>query len=249
MTRSFALLALSHFIVNGILLWLGYYWLGVPESRAGTLAWSAAIGLLTVLAASWSYGSGLVYFGEDGEQRTLCAWRISLRHLLPLTLTVVALILLYWLLARWGDYSAKPAFRMASYLTLKLRRPVRPASVQRGFDAVLWLARWMAVPVLVLPVLAAVTKSGWRGFPAIGTKAGKWLYWIQTPFLLLCAVRLPLLLVYWVPHVRGFRIETASFVVRAGVAYLLFAGAWLLLAFVTSGGRPRLTQPSTVVSP
>jgi hypothetical protein len=249
MTKSLSLLALVHFAVNGILLWLGYYWLGVPESRAGTLAWSAAIALLVVLVASWSYGSGLVYFSEEGDERTVRAWRLSLRHLLPFALAVVTLIVVYWLLARWGDYSAKPAFRMASWLTLKLRRPVRPASVQRGFDAVLWLVRWMAIPVLVLPVLAAVAKSGWRGFPAPGTNAKKWLYRIQTPLLLLCAVRLPLLLVYWVPHTRGFWIETASFVIRAGMAYLLFAGAWLVLAFVTSGGKPRLTHPSTVVSP
>lgn len=247
--RSLSLLALTHFAVNGMVLWLGYYWLGVPESRAGTLAWSATIAALMVLAVSWSYGSGLAYFSEAGERRTVSAWRAGLRNVLPFALAVVILVLLYLLLARWIDYSAKPALHIASYLTLKMRRPVRPASVARVFDVLLWLVRWIAIPVLALPVLSAVARSGWRGFPAPGAKAGKWLYWIETPVLLYCAVRVPLLLLHWVPRVGGFGMQAASFAVRAGVAYLLFGAAWLVLAFVTSEGKPRLTQPSTVVSP
>jgi hypothetical protein len=247
--RSLSLLALTHLAVNGIVLWLGYYWLGVPESRAGTLAWSAAIAAMIVLAVSWSYGSVLEYFSDAGERETVRAWRAGLRNVLPFALAVVVLILLYWLLGRWSDYSAKPALRIASYLTLKTRRPVRPASVGRVFEIVLWLVRWMAIPVLVLPILSAVARSGWRGFSGAGAKAGKWIYWIVTPVLVLCMVRVPLLLLHWVPRVGGFGMQAASFAVRAGVAYLLFGAAWLALAFVTSEGKPRLTQPSTVVSP
>jgi hypothetical protein len=238
-----------HFVTSAIVLWLGYYWLGVPESRAGMLAWSAAVALFVVLAMSWSCGSGLAFFAESDDRRAIQAWCAGLRNLLPFALAVLVLILLYWLLAAWAGYSAKPVFRLASFLTLTLRKPVRPASVQRVFDVLLWLVRWLVIPVLALPVLSAVAKSGWRGFPAPGRNARKWLYWIETPLLLLCAVRLPLLLLHWVPRVGGFGVQVVSFAARAGAAYLLFVAAWLVLAFVTSGGRPRLTQPSTVVSP
>ena len=73
-------------------------------------------------------------------------------------------------------------------------------------------------------------------------------YWIEVPLLLLTAL-IPLKLLGWVPHVNSFGMETASFVLRAAFAYLLWGAAWLVLAFVTSGGSPRFTQSSTVVSP
>src|SRR5438552_2499740 len=36
-------LAVIHLVGNGLLLWLGYYWLGIGESRASALIWSAAV--------------------------------------------------------------------------------------------------------------------------------------------------------------------------------------------------------------
>ncbi len=149
--RSIFQLAAMHFVTSATALWLGYYWLSVPESRAGMLAWSAAVALFVVLAMSWGCGSGLAFFAEADDRRAVEAWRAGLRHLLPFALAVLVLILLYWLLAAWAGYSAKPVFRIASFLTLKLRKPVRPASVQRIFDVALWLVRWMLIPVLALP--------------------------------------------------------------------------------------------------
>jgi hypothetical protein len=81
------------------------------------------------------------------------------------------------------------------------------------------------------------------------TRVRRWLYWIEAPLLTLCAVWVPLKLLRWVPHMHGFRMEMLSFTLRAGIAYLLFAGAGLLLALVTSGGRPRFTQSNTLASP
>jgi hypothetical protein len=249
MMRPLSTVALTHLAANALVLGLGYYWLGVPESRGVTLAWSVSIAFCILVQACWTYSAGLVYFRQMGEGPKLNAWRISLRNILPFALAVIAVALLYWLLARWADYSARPAFRIASYLTLKLRSPVRPSAIARVFDTFLWLVRWMVLPVLLLPRLSAIAALGWRGIFAPRPLIGKWLYWIQTPALLFCAVRIPVLLLQWLPRVNGFALESASFVLRASIAYLLFGCAWLVLAFVTSDGSPRLTQPSTAVSP
>ena len=72
---------------------------------------------------------------------------------------------------------------------------------------------------------------------------------LAVPALLLCAFRLPLALMAWVPSVGGFWLEMLSFTVRCAAAYLLFVGAWLLLVFLTSSGKPAVTQPKTAVSP
>jgi hypothetical protein len=54
----------------------------------------------------------------------------------------------------------------------------------------------------------------------------------------LCAIWVPLRLVNWVPHVDGFTMEMTSFVLRTAAAYLLFVSAAMVLAFLTSRGKP-----------
>lgn len=240
-------IASIHLLSSAVLLLLGYYWLGIAESHTATLVWSICVALFIAVLGVWTYAASFVYFRQRAEWLT--AWRTSLRNILPLAVAVLLLVAVYWLLAKWADYSSQPAFKIASYLTLKLRKPIRPSSILRVFNTVLWLVEWMALPVLFLPMLSRISASGWRGFAGVGSHANRWLYWIETPVLLFCAVRLPLLLLHWVPRVDSFGVEAASFTARAIVAYFFFVGAWLLLASVTLGGSPRPTQPSTAASP
>jgi hypothetical protein len=244
--RNRSLQLLIHLTANGLLLLLGYYWLSIPESRAGTLAWSICVALCFLVVASSTYTVSFIYPSESSLAR---AWRIGLRNALPVMLSVIAMALLYWLLSKGAVYSARPAFRIASWLTLKLQTPVRPASVVRVFNSALWVVQWVVLPVLFLPALSAISASGWRNFRPWRWPGAKWMYWIETPLLLLCAVRIPLLLLNWVPRLNGFGVQMASFVCRAAVAYLLFGAAWLVLAFITAAGTPRPTQPSTAGSP
>jgi hypothetical protein len=246
-TRSFSRLALLHVVANAILLSLGYYWLGVGESRALTVAWSACLAIVIAILTCCCYGAALVYF-QAGDRETSLAWRTALRNIIPLVSVAAMAGAIYWLLHRWSDYSGTPAFSIASFLTLKLRTPIKPPSVQRIFNVALWIVRWAVVPVLLLPAVAAIATRGWDGMREIGSHARRCLYWLEAPLLLLCGFWIPLMLLGWVPSVGTFTMETLSFVVRAALAYLLFAGAWLLLAFVTSAGSPRLTQPSTTDS-
>ncbi len=247
-TRELRILSAAHLIANTLLLWLGYYWLGIGESSTSSLLWSAFIAVVLVCGACWAYASALVFFRQE-EHSATAAWRAALRNLLPLSLVAIVLLALYYLLARWSDYSSAPALGLASFLTLKSQRPLKPATVLAIFNAVLWLVRWMILPVLCLPLISAITVQGWQGFSSVGALARKWLYWIETPALLVCAFAVPIKLLAWVPSVSGFGMETASFVLRAAAAYLLFLAAWLLLAFATAGGKPRFTQAKTVASP
>ncbi len=242
-------MALVHLIVSGLVLWLGYYWLGIAETRGSTLTWSFCVSLLILPLTCAVFGAGLVFFHDAEPGGVAGALRTSIRNLLPLAVAAIGIVVVYWLLTRWGDYSAKPAFRIASWLTLKLRKPVRPGSVAHVFAVVLWLVRWMVVPVLAMPVVAGIANEGWRGLGAVAVKTRKGVYWIAVPAVLFCEVKLPLLLLQWVPHVSGFRMQAVSFVLRGTAAYLLFGCGWLVLAAMTSGGKPRLTQPSTTVSP
>jgi hypothetical protein len=176
--------------------------------------------------------------------------KTALRNLPPLVALALAAAGIYLLLQLWQNYSSKPAFTIASYLTLKLRRPVRPASILLISNVILWFARWAVLPLLWLPLAAAFASDGWSGLRGgIFSRTRSPLCWLEAPLLLLNALWLPLKLMGWVPQVGSFGMEMASFLVRFAAAYLLFTAGWLLLEFVSSRGSPRSSQPSTVPLP
>jgi hypothetical protein len=236
------------FAGNAVLLWLGYYWLGVGESRAAVLAWSALTAFAIVCLACWLHGSAFAFFAQPKAGLRASAG-IALRRLPALIVLAIVVAGVYLLVDRLTDPSRTAALRVASYLTMTLRRPVKPSWIAQAFGVLFWVVRWAIVPVLFLPMIAAVASRGWSGFRSIGALRRRRLYWLQVPILLVCAFWVPFRLLGWVPAVHGFSLEMASFVVRAATAYLLFVGAWLLLVFVTSAGTPLFVQPKTVPSP
>jgi hypothetical protein len=249
MTRTARDFCLLHLPANALLLWLGYEWLGMTESTPARLAASAATALLLVALACWLHGATFAGFRRGADSGVGAALRTALRNLLPLLLVALAAMVLFGFLAWWADYSATPAARLASWLTFHLRRPVKPAVVLRCFNTVLWVVRWVLLPVDLLPLASGVAARGWRGLGEFGWRRYSRLYRLQAPLLTLCALWLPFRLLNWVPLVNGFRMELLSFALRAGAAYLLFVGAALLLEFLTSRGKPAASQLRTVASP
>jgi hypothetical protein len=243
-----SMLILLHLLANALLLWLAYLWLGVGESTMFRLALSAADALVILALVCWLHGATFAYFRTGAPRGVNAAFRTALRHLPALLLLAVAVIVLYLLLAMWDAYSAQPAFKWASYLTLKLRRPVKPAAILAVFRAVLWVVRWVLLPLALLPMFSGVAARGWSGFGEFGWP-WKRLIWLAAPVSLLCALWAPFRLYDWVPHVNGFGLEMLSFALRVALAYLMFVAGWLILAFVTSRGRPAASQLNTATSP
>jgi len=250
MNRSACALPLLHCAANALLLWMGYYWLGVGESTGTRLVWSFFVAAFFACLAVWLHGATFAYFRASDNSNLNDAFRTALRNLVPLIVLAVLVLCIYALLEWWRDYSAQPAFKIASYLTLKLRKPIKPSTVLRVFNFFLWVLRWAVLPVILLPLAAEMSTRGWSGLRGQSwSRAKRPLYWLEVPLLLTCAFWLPFRLIGWVPHVSGFGMEMASFLVRLIVAYLLFIAAWLLTIFVSSGGKPRLSQPKTAPSP
>ena len=226
-----------HVVGNALVLGLAYYWLGFGESSAATLAWSVALAVVILAIACCLHGGTLVFFRADQPRSLSAAFRTVIRHIAPFLAAAILIAAVYWLLAQWAAYSATPALRIASWCTLKLRQPIKPATVLHAFDLVLAVVRWMVVPVFVLPMFSGIAARGWRGSSEFGRHRRSRFYWFAAPLLLLCALALPCQLVAWVPHVPSFTLEVLSFTVRAAVSYLLFLTAWTFLASLTSGGN------------
>jgi hypothetical protein len=236
MIRSVRALAALHLAGNALLLWLGYYWLGIGESHTATLLWSAVVAVALLCGACWLHGATFAWFREGAG-----AFRATLRRLFPILVAALVVIAIYAFLARWEGVTARPSLRTASWLTLKLRKPVKPAAILAIFNAVLWLVRWAVIPVFALPLIADISASGWSGLRSFGRLAREWRYWLAAPILLMCALWLPLKLIGWVPQIAAFWLQMASFVVRLLAAYLLFTASWLLLTMLTSRGKLRWT--------
>lgn len=238
MTRTTRIFCLIQLPANALLLWLAYEWLAMSESTALRLAGSAVAALAIVAAASCLHGATFTSFRGGGKMGVGEAFRTTLRHLLPLMLVVLAAIAIYVFLAWWAGYSVTPAAKLASWLTLTFRKPVRPATVMRYFNAILWMVRWVLLPADLLPLFSGVAARGWRGFDEFGWRRYSRLYRLEVPLLVLCALWLPFRLVDWVPRVNGFTFEMVSFTLRTVVAYLLFVSAAMVLAYLTSRGKP-----------
>src|ERR1019366_7188018 len=115
MRREAMRLFAIHVVGNAVVLGLAYYWLGIGESRAATLAWSAALALVILCLACCLHGGMLVFF-RGGESRSRsAAFRTTLHHMAPFLAAVVLIAAVYWLLAQWAAYSSTPALRIASW--------------------------------------------------------------------------------------------------------------------------------------
>jgi hypothetical protein len=220
-----------HLPANALLLWLGYEWLGVGESTRLRLLFSALEALAILALFCWLHGATLVFFRkDDGEPRIgiKAAFRTALRHLPALVVAAVLVLALYGLVAWAAAASGQPAFRLASWLTLKLRTAVKPTTVARIFLGGFWIVRWIVLPVALLPMASGIAARGWRGIGEFTWRTG-WRHWLEVPLLLVAGLLLPFVLLSWVPAMGGFTLEVISFSLRMLVAYLLFVGAiWTL---------------------
>jgi hypothetical protein len=234
---------------NAVVMWLAYYWLGLGEARIGTLLWSAVVALVVVLLSLWVHGTTFAYFHQPKNPQVRAALKTALRNLPALAVAAIVIGGLYFALDAWNGFSQRPAFRIASYLTLKFRKPVKPSAVLQIFHVALWLVRWIVLPAILLPAVSAIAASGLRGFGKVTQSVRRGRHWIAIPVLLLLALWLPLRIVGWTPRPHSFGMQVTSFALRFGVAYLLFVAAWISLAFFSSGGNPRVSQVKTADSP
>jgi hypothetical protein len=219
-----------HLVADAILLWLGYLWLGVAESTRTLLLISALTALGILALACWFHGATMVFFrkGDGPEIGIKDAFRTALGHLPALLAAAVLVLALYGLLAWAATASGQPAFRLASWLTLKLRTAVKPTTVARIFLGGFWIVRWVLLPVALLPMASGIAARGWSGFGEFTWRRG-WRCWLEVPLLLVAGLVLPFVLLSWVPAAGGFTLEVISFSLRMLVAYLLFvASIWTL---------------------
>jgi len=230
---------LLHLLANALLIGGAYLWLGIRDATGLQLVETALFGLLLIALTVWLHGAVFAHFCQP-ESPLWPAFRSTLRHLLPLVLLAAVIVALYWLIEWLFDrYAYSRAAVTASWLTLHLRRPVRPAAILSIFTWKVRLIEWLVIPVVFLPLIAAVADVGWRGFAAKSFLIlRRWWFWLACPILLVLAFYVPHRLVDWVPWQGKLGVEVTSFLLRWLVAWLLFITAWFAVVALACGRRP-----------
>jgi hypothetical protein len=186
-----------------VLLALVYGWLGIADGSVWQVLLSAVLALAIVFGGVWLTASALA--AEPLSPRSLP------RFLIWIAAAAAVIACCVWL----AGYGPRVGFSVASHLTLWFRRPVKPQTMGSLYVGLLWIAGAAGV----LALLPAAVKSR-------PTRK----YWVSSALLVLAGIWLPRLLVGWVPKFQGFGAQTASMILRFGLAYAIALAAWLSIA-------------------
>lgn len=201
---------------NLALFALGYYWLALPTSSIGNVILSVALVVLMMAMAAY-----LIAFAFNRDARA------SVRRI-PALLTWLGISG-----AVWAGFAYLLSFAPAidlwidSALTFATRIPVQIPYISRG---VLLIGLLILALRLLLPVAARAANYGadglrdWRPVPLSLRYIAAVIAWV------LIGLWIPWRLFWWIPTITSFAGQMASFVLRAGVAFALFTGGWLLFA-------------------
>jgi hypothetical protein len=211
MRRAVAIQAMGYLA----LLALIYGWFGIAESNAWQLMLSVLLGLAILFGAVWLIASALAA-PELVSPRRLGGC------LLWFGAVAAVIILCVWL----AGYRPRVGLSVASHLTLWFRRPVKPQTMATVY---VWLLR-IAGAAGVLAILPFTVKAR----PTVR-------YWMTAAPIAAAGFLLPRLLIGWVLAFQSFGAQTASMIVRFGLAYAIALAAWLAIATAARRSRSAAT--------
>ncbi len=235
---------LIQFFANIILFALLVAWLLIPVANNLHVVFNfvfAAVLLLAVLTLH----SGTLNVSLDrlrSEPAPLwLAFRRAFRHFIPVAICVAVFCLLWLLVNALGSLQTAFPPYVRSTLPVSIRRHISLHTLDNLFSAVLFFARWILAPGLLLPLLLQTADLGLRGFSRQGLVAWRKTifslsYWLVLLIAALLGVLATQKLMGWTPDFKTstFHSEAISLGARLIVAYLLGLFSWILACSVVS---------------
>jgi hypothetical protein len=219
-----------------LFLALAYAWFWIQEAKWWELTGSVLLALFLAYLAVFLQRTALRVFRRErlgglgpgasgGKPR-----RLPLRQWLPGAVLVLALYVgLVWLsgviLAELPDTTQ----RVASWLTLHLRRPVDPYLLQARVESAEFVGVWFLFVVIWLPFAAASLLGERRLWTAVMRAWRRPGYWIGTLVSTVVGHVVFWKLAEWVPQVKGIAAQSASMLARLSLGYVIALGAWLVI--------------------
>jgi hypothetical protein len=216
-------------------------WLWIPEARLWQVGLTAAVPVLGAALWLWLHGSTLVFLERQAAWPV--AWKESarqgLRRIPPLAVWLTAGLLVAWGLTYVAGLTTGVPVRSASKLTMWLSRPVSPETTGNLWTILWTLTYTLLLPALLIPVAARVALQGIRGFlpSELATSwistLGQGSYWRVVVAAWVIGAWVPYHLTQWAPGGGNISLESLSWLLRFGVAYLLALFAWLWVLALT----------------
>ena len=244
------------FFANIILFALLVAWLLIPVASNLHVVFNFVFAAL-LLVATLTLHSGTLNVCLDRLRSAPAplwpAFRRALRHILPVAVGIAAFCFLWLLVNALGSLQTAFPPYVRSTLPVSLRRHISLHALDNLFSTVLFFARWILAPGLVLPLLLQAADLGFRGFARQGLSAWKKTilslsYWLVLVVAALVGVLAMQRLMAATPDFKTstFRAEAVSLAIRLVAAYLLGLFSWILTCSVVSRGAAAAGPSSDV---
>lgn len=240
--RNGRLLLLQVF-ANPILFGLFALWLLIPVASSLHLLLNFIVAVALLAIVITLHAGTLNYYSDCqfGGTPFWSPFRRALRHLLPVAICVAVFCLLWLFVDKLASYQTAFPTYLRSTFPASLRRHVTLSSLESLFTAIIFFARWIFVPAILLPLIFQAADRGFRGFGKDGLFAWRntalnlpyWLVLIVCPLIgVLGSAKIMAL----TPDFRTstYRFELASLIVRLPIAYVLGLFPWLFVCSVVN---------------
>jgi hypothetical protein len=233
---------LIQFFANPILLALFVAWLLIPVATNFHLFFNFVFAFVLILAVLTLHTGTLNSFVDLQHSEGSALWPAfhrALRHLIPVAICVAVFCLLWLFVGNLDAYQSNFPAYVRSTLPASLRRHIALPALDTMFSVVLFIARWVIVPGLLLPFLTQAADRGFRGFGKQGLIGWRktlfsFSYWLVLLIAALLGVLATQKLMAWTPNFKTStqHSEAISLAWRLLVAYLLGLFSWMLACSV-----------------
>lgn len=227
------------FFANPLLFALLVAWLLIPVANYLHLIFNFLLALVLIAVTLTLHAGTFNYFSDRRKNALPSFWPAfhrALRHLLSIAVCVAAAYLLWLCVDKLESYQVNFPPYVRSNFPLALRRHLTLHALDSVYVAILFLARWVVAPGLLLPLLMQTADKGFRGLGREGLVAWKRsvcspVYWLALIFSAILGVLLTQRIMSWTPDFRSstFRSESFSFACRLVSAYLLGLISWMFV--------------------
>jgi hypothetical protein len=247
----YRLLWVVQFVANLILFGMFAGWLLLPVANTWQLALNALLAIVIAVAVVAVHAGTMNYISDAnrlGNPKLADALRRATRHIAAIAVCAAVFYLLWNLIHKAEFYESQFPAYIRSILPVSIRRHLSLEFFETTFQGMIFTARWLVVPGLVLPFLVATADLGFGGFGRSGFSTWRKTissasYWLVLVGAVLVGVLATQKIMNWTPDFRTstFGHESLSLALRLPFAYLLGLFAWMmtcsLLGRMGSGQR------------
>jgi hypothetical protein len=229
---------LIQFLGNPILFLLFAGWLLIPVANTLYIVLNALVAILLIAATATLHGGTLNYFSDKESSPNAALKQMfsrALRNVIPILICAAVIFLLWMLMDKFDDLEETVPTYLRSTLSASTRKHISLSALENTFTVIAFALRWILIPGLLLPFLAAASNNGFRGLAVGGFRRtknaiGSFSYWLILALTAIVGVYATDKILGSTPNftTSSYHHELFSLVIRLIISYILALLAWML---------------------